>query len=79
MANFSFLACIEVAEKFVCGWVGGVAHMATMFNLNPSYLYIYIWILLFQNYCDKSRTKIIIYNNVVLLIFYDYSFHVALI
>ena len=40
--NFSSLASLEVAEKFVCVWVGGVAHMATMFSLNPSYLYIYI-------------------------------------
>ena len=40
--NFSFLACLEVAEKFVGGgWgVGGwnVEHVATMSNLNPSYL-----------------------------------------
>ena len=32
--NFSFLACLEVAEKFVCG--GWVEHVATMSNLNPS-------------------------------------------
>ena len=38
MPNFSFLACLEVAEKF--GGVGGgwVDHLATMSNLNPSYL-----------------------------------------
>ena len=36
MPNFSFLACLEVAEKFVGG--GGVEHVATMSNLNPSYL-----------------------------------------
>ena len=38
--NFSFLACLEVAEKFVCGvgWCGGVGHVATMSNLNPSYV-----------------------------------------
>ena len=35
--NFRFLACLEVAEKFVGGW-GGVEHVATMSNLNPSYL-----------------------------------------
>ena len=35
MPNFSFLACLEVAEKFVGG---GVEHVATMSNLNPSYL-----------------------------------------
>ena len=38
MPNFSFLACLEVAEKFVGGWGWGVEHMATMSNLNPSYL-----------------------------------------
>ena len=37
MPNFSFLACLEVAEKFGVGW-GGVEHVATMSNLNPSYL-----------------------------------------
>ena len=35
--NFSFLACLEVAEKFV-GGVGGVGQVATMSNLNPSYV-----------------------------------------
>ena len=39
MPNFSFLACLEAAEKFVGGWGwGGVEHVATMSNLNPSYL-----------------------------------------
>ena len=40
MPNFSFLACLEVAEKFVGvgGWGVGVEHVATMSNLNPSYL-----------------------------------------
>ena len=40
MPNFSFLACLEVAEKFVVGWggVGGVDHVATVSNLNPSYV-----------------------------------------
>ena len=33
--NFSFLACLEVAEKF---GGGGVEHVATVSNLNPSYL-----------------------------------------
>ena len=37
MPNFSFLACLEVAEKFVVGGVGGF-QVATMSNLNPSYL-----------------------------------------
>ena len=37
MPNFSFLACLEVAEKFVGGG-GWVEHVATMSNLNPSYL-----------------------------------------
>ena len=39
--NFSLLACLEVAEKFVvvwCGVGGWVEHVATMSNLNPSYL-----------------------------------------
>ena len=36
--NFSFLACLEVAEKFVWCGVGGVDHLATVSNLNPSYL-----------------------------------------
>ena len=37
--NFSFLACLEVAEKFVVGGVvwGGLA-VATVSNLNPSYV-----------------------------------------
>ena len=36
MQNFSFLTCLEVPEKF--GGVGVVEHVATMCNLNPSYL-----------------------------------------
>ena len=39
MQNFSFLACLEVAEKFVGAsgvWV--VEHVATVSNLNPSYI-----------------------------------------
>ena len=35
MPNFSFLAALEVAEKFV---VGGGEHMATMSNFNASCL-----------------------------------------
>ena len=34
MRNFSFLACLEVAEKFVVGGGGRVGHVATMSNLN---------------------------------------------
>ena len=38
LQNFSFLAGLEVTEKFLCGvvvWgVGGGFHMATMSNLN---------------------------------------------
>ena len=37
LPNFSFLACLEVVEKFVVG-VGVVEHMATMSNLNPRYI-----------------------------------------
>ena len=37
MQNFSFLACLEVAEKFG-GVGGGWEHVATVSNLNPSYL-----------------------------------------
>ena len=38
MPNFSFLAGLEVAEKFVVGWggVGGVEHVTTMSNSNAS-------------------------------------------
>ena len=45
MPNFSFLACLEVAEKFMgVGWgVGGVDHMATVSNLNPTYLEL-LWV-----------------------------------
>ena len=32
--NFSFLACLEVSEKFVVGWCW--FHVSTMSNLNPS-------------------------------------------
>ena len=36
--NFSSLAGLEVAEKFVVvGGVGGVEHMTTMSNSNASY------------------------------------------
>ena len=35
MPNFSSLAGLEVAEKFVVGWMGG-EHMATMSNSNVS-------------------------------------------
>ena len=37
--NFSFLACVEVAEKFIGGWGGvvwGGLAVATISNLNPS-------------------------------------------
>ena len=37
---FSFLACLEVAEKFVCG---GVGQVATVSNLNPCYLEL-LWV-----------------------------------
>ena len=40
MPNFSSLACLEVAEKFVVGWgsggAGGVEHVTTMSNSNAS-------------------------------------------
>jgi len=36
MPNFSFIACLEVAEKFGGGGVGWVGHVATVSNLNPS-------------------------------------------
>ena len=36
MPNFSFLACVEVAEKFVVAVVGGGLTVSTMSNLNPS-------------------------------------------
>ena len=57
--NFSFLACLEVAEKFVCGVVWG-EHVATMSNLNPSYLEL-LWVelswvelgLVYDNYFDE--------------------------
>ena len=35
MPNFSFLACLEVGEKF--GVVWGVGQVATVSYLNPSY------------------------------------------
>ena len=38
MTNFSFLACLEVAEKFGVGWRGWVEHVVTVSNLNPSYI-----------------------------------------
>ena len=40
--KFSFLACLEVAEKFGVGGVV-VEHVATMSNLNPSYLEL-LWV-----------------------------------
>ena len=37
MPNFSFLACLEAAEKFVVGSVGwGGLQVTTMSNPNPS-------------------------------------------
>ena len=37
MPNFSFLACLEVAKKFVGGGgVGGVEHVTTVSNSNAS-------------------------------------------
>ena len=38
MPNFSSLAGLEVAEKFVVGWGGGVGgvHVTTMSNSNVS-------------------------------------------
>ena len=38
--NFSFLACLEVAEKFVWGLV---THVATVSNLKPSYVE-FLWV-----------------------------------
>ena len=43
MPNFSSLAGLEVAEKFVVvggvvGWWGGVEHLTTMSNSNVSYI-----------------------------------------
>ena len=34
--NFSSLAGLEVAEKFVRGGVGGVEHVTTVYNSNAS-------------------------------------------
>ena len=52
LRNFSFLTCPEVAEKFVLvGWVG-VEHVATMSNLNPSYVELF-WVELGLGF-DKS-------------------------
>ena len=39
--NFSFLACLEVAEKFGGGVV--VEQVATVSNLNPSYIEL-LWV-----------------------------------
>ena len=36
MPNFSSLAGLEVAGKFVVGWVGGVEHVTTVSNSNAS-------------------------------------------
>ena len=36
MPNFSSLAGLEVAEKFVVGGVGGVEHVTTVSNSNAS-------------------------------------------
>ena len=41
VSNFSFLACLEVAEKFA--GVGVVEHVATLYNLNPSYVEL-LWV-----------------------------------
>ena len=40
MQNFSSLAGLEVAEKFVVvgGWWGGVEHLTTVSNSNVSYI-----------------------------------------
>ena len=38
MLNFSFLVCLEVAEKFGVVWGGWGEHVATVSNLNPSNL-----------------------------------------
>ena len=38
MPNFSSLAGLEVAGKFVVGGVGGVEHVTTMSNSNASYI-----------------------------------------
>ena len=43
--NFSFLACLEVAEKFG-GGCGG-EHVATVSYLNPSYIE-FLWVELSQ-------------------------------
>ena len=53
--NFSLLACLEVAEKFVVG--GGVGHMATMSNLNPSYVE-WSWVKLGLGF-DKSKSEVV--------------------
>ena len=43
MPNLSSLAGLEVAEKFGMGGGGGVGHMATVSNLNPSYVEL-LWV-----------------------------------
>ena len=41
--NFGFQACLDVAEKFVVVGLDGVEHVATMSNLNPSYVEL-LWV-----------------------------------
>ena len=45
MPNFSSLAGLEVAEKFVVGGWGGVEHLTTMSNSNASYFRVVLsWV-----------------------------------
>ena len=56
--NFSFLAGLEVTEKFVCG--GGVVcggfQVVTVSNLNPSYLK-FLWVELWLGF-DTNKSQV---------------------
>ena len=52
--NFSFLACLEVSEKFVVGWCW--FHVSTMSNLNPSKIELELG-LGFDDNCHIASTK----------------------
>ena len=59
--NFSSLAGLEVAEKFVVGWVGGVGwlveHLSTVSNSNASCFRVVLslrWVLTIDPFCYLS-------------------------
>ena len=70
MPNFRFLACLEVAEKFVVG--GGGFRVSTVSNLNPSNIELELG-LGYDNYNHSKNLFNMSWNKGMLPMFLDTS------